>query len=372
MDDIFDNLSRMWIRYQGRRYSVETYNFQENKVVSEPFIFYVSYLLQGIYLNLHPTLYAVCIFSDGKRQRFDEGGVIMPFPPGKATLHYVDRTVRQGEPIKVTENTKDAAKVTIAVTITYRVSDPIKVFEIQQPVETLMSRIQADLKEYIRIHQYEELISNGNLQVIDSELVAKYIRLQHSNRYPLSKVFTLIDVSVQEKEGDPVFIEKLKSLKSQVFDGESKIKIQELNQKITTQEAEMQKIQNRYKSELDQQRAQADMQIQKMRSEQDLELQRLRNEMQQNQDAWEQKQKKWLRSMEVIDSAVKSPYFREMEGAVSAVVNELKRSAGVDVEPEVLDSKLHENGSSARSSDENLDTLTDRLRSLLDRRSPKE
>lgn len=368
MGDIFDNLGKLWISYQGRKFSAEPYSFQKNKVVSEPFIFNVSYFLQGIYLNLHPTLYAVFIFSNGKRQRFDEGGVIMPFPPGVTTLHYIDRTVRQGDQIKVTENTKDAAKVTLAVIVTYRVSDPIKVFEIQQPVETLLSRVQADLKEYIRTHQYEDLISNGNFQVIDSELVAKYIKQQHENRYPLSKVFALIEVSVQEKEGDPVFIEKLKSLKSQVVDGETKIKIQDLNQKLATQEAEMQKIQNRYKADLDQQRAQSDMLIQKMRSEQDMELQRLRNDLQQAQDAWEQKQKKWLRSMEVIDSAVKSPYFREMEGAVSAVVNELKRSTGVDISSDIPESDPEEKTKAVTGNDENLDTVTERLRSLLDRK----
>lgn len=369
MGDILEDISKNWISYLGRKNSAEPYLFPKHEVVSEPFSFHVSYFLQGVYLNLHPTLYAVCIFSGGNRKRFDDGGLIMPFPPGKATLHYIDKTDRQSDLLRVTENTKDAAKVTLAVTVTYRVSDPLKVFEIQQPVETLFSLVQADLKEYIRSRKYEDLIGNDSSQMIDSGLVAKYIKQQYGNRYPMSKVFTIIDVIVQEKEGDPVFIDKLKSFKSQVVDGESKIKMQNLNQKIFSQETE-------YKSKLDQQKAQADMliqkmrnnqdmQIQKMRSEQDLELQKLRNELQQAQDAWDQKQKKWARSMDAIVSALKSPYLREVEGVIGAIVNELRGLAG----DSTTDAPLTETESIPKNkSDKNkLDTLTDQLFSLLDR-----
>ena len=33
MGDIFDNLGKLWISYQGRKYSAEPYSFQKNKVV---------------------------------------------------------------------------------------------------------------------------------------------------------------------------------------------------------------------------------------------------------------------------------------------------------------------------------------------------
>jgi hypothetical protein len=256
---LWDYFRRLWLVFFGRRNLAEPYVFSSHEVISPAFIFHVSYLLQGIYLNLHPTLYAVCIFADGSRKRFDEGGLIIPFPSGNCTLHYVDKTDRQSESLKITENTLDAARIALTVKITYRVLDPIKIFDIQKPVETLFAQVQADLKEYIRTRLYEDLIGNDDNQVIDSGLVAKYIKQQHGARYPMSQVFTIGDVVVQEKEWDPVFFEKRKSYQSQVVDSESKMKTQELNKKIASQEAEMQKIQYKYKAKLEQQKDTPDL-----------------------------------------------------------------------------------------------------------------
>ena len=373
MYEIWDYLRRLWLKFFGRRKFAEPYIFSSYEIISPAFFFRVSYLLQGMYLNLHPTLYAVAILADGNRKRLD-GGLNIPFPPGKCTLHYVDKTDRQSELIKITENTLDAARIVLAVKITYRVSEPIKTFEIQKPVETLFSLVEADLKEYIRVRLYEELIGNDDSHVIDSSLVAKYIKQQHSVRYPISKVFTIIDVIVQEKEGDPMFIEKRKSYKSQMVDGETKMKIQELNKKITSQEAEMDQLQYKYKAVLDQQKANADVAQNAIRQKisiQEMEIQKMRDGWQQTQNSWQQKQAKWLRSMDAIDSALKSPYLREMEGVISAIVNELRGLAESDVESAGSSSRPDVQSDSAKRSSDKLDSLTDTLFNLLDRKKPE-
>lgn len=373
MYEIWDYFRRIWLKFFGRKKFAEPYVFSSYEIISPAFFFRVSYLLQGIYLNLHPTLYAVGILADGNRKRLD-GGLNIPFPPGRCTLHYVDKTDRQSQLLKITENTLDAARIVLAVKITYRVSEPIKAFEIQKPVETLFSLVEADLKEYIRTRLYEDLIGNDDSQVIDSSLVAKYIKQQHSARYPMSKVFTIIDVIVQEKEGDPMFIEKRKNYKSQMVDGESKMKIQDLNQKIASQEAEMQKIQYKYKAELDQQKTQADMQIQKMRNDQDMEIQKMRNELQQAQDAWGRKQDKWVRSMGAIESALKSPYLRDQQVGeiVSEIFDELKSLSETDTEADMPNGKPGVKNNPPKNGGDKLDSLTETLFNLLDRRKPKE
>jgi hypothetical protein len=376
MSEILNYLRRAWLLYTGRKKFAEPYVFSSREIISPAFFFHVSYLLKGIYLNLHPTLYAVCIWADGTRKKL-EGGLNIPFPPGKSTLHYIDKTDRQSELLKITENTLDAARITLAVKITYRISEPIKVFEIQEPVETLFSMIQADMKEYIRTRQYEDLIGNDDSQVIDSGMVAKYIKQQHGARYPISKVFAIIDVIVQEKEGDPVFIEKRKSYKSQMVDGESKMKIQELNKKIASQDAEMEQLRYQYKAVLEQQKATADVQQNAIRQKipvQELEIQKMRDEWQQKQDAWRQKQEKWMRSMDAIDSAFKSqsPYLREeAEGLISAIVNELRGLAQSTDEMNTPISQPDAKSDPPKQGSDKLDTLTDRLFSLLDRRKPE-
>jgi hypothetical protein len=374
MREIWDYFRRLWLVYFGRRRLAEPYDFSSHEVISPAFTFRVSYFLQGIYLNLHPTLYAVCIFADGRRRRFDEGGLIIPFPSGYSTWHYIDKTDRQSDLLKITENTLDAAKIVLAVKITYRVSEPIKIFEIQKPVEALFSQVQADLKEYIRTRLYEDLIGNDDKQVIDSGLVAKYIKQQHSARYPMSQVFTISDVVIQEKEGDPVFIEKRKSYKSQVVDGESKMKIQDLNKKIASQEAEMEQLQYKYKATLDQQKTQADMQIQKMRNDQDMEMQKMRNELQQTQDAWNRKQDKWVHSMNAIESALKSPYLRDQQvgDIVGEIFDELRNLSETEVEAGAPNGKPGVRNNAPKNGSDKLDSLTETLFSLLDRRKPKE
>jgi len=376
MYEIWDYFRRIWLKYFGGKNLVEPYIFSSHEIISPAFFFRVSYLLQGIYLNLHPTLYAIAILADGTRKKL-EGGLNIPFPPGKFTLHYVDKTDRQSELLKITENTLDAARVTLAVSITYRISEPIRVFDIQKPVETFFSMIQADLKEYIRSRLYQDLIGNDDGQVIDSGLVAKYIKQQHGARYPISKVFTIIDVIVQEKEGDPMFIEKRKSYTSQVVDGESKIKIQDLNKKIASQEADMEQLRYKSKAELEQLKAKADVELNAIRQEitiREIENQKMRDKLQQTQAIWDQKQARWLRSMEAVESAFKSPYLRDQQvrDIVSKIFDEQKVFAETDAETEMLSRKPDVRNDVPKHGGEKLDSLTETLFSLLDRRKPKE
>lgn len=373
MYKLWDSFISWVLEYRGRNQLAESYTFSNHEIVSPGTEYKVSFLFPRIYLNLHPALSALCVFPDGE-VKVIKGGLNSRFPFGKYLVHFVDKTDRQSELLKVTENTKDAARISLALKIIYRITNPMKVFDIQKPVETLFSQIQADLKEYIRTRNYEDLIGGDGGEVIDSDLVAKFIKQQHSGRHPINQLFSIVDVIIQEKEGDPIFIEKRKSVKSQMFDGEFKIKIQELNKKIASQEAELEQLQYRYKAVLDQQKANADVQqnaIRQQISVQELEIQKMRNAIEQTQNAWDQQQAKWLRSMDVIESAVKSPYFREVEGAVIAVVNEMRRSIESNVSMD-LSSNLDVKDALVESKTDNLDIMTNRLLNLLDRRRPDE
>jgi len=371
MDKLWDSLISWWLEYRGRNQLAETYTFSSYEIVSPGTEFKVSFLYPRIYLNLHPTLSALCVYPDGE-VKVIKGGLNPRFPFGKYLVHYVDKTDRQSELLKVAEITNDAARISLALKIIYRISNPLKAFEIQKPVETFYSQIQADLKDYIRKRNYEDLIGGGDGEVIDSDLVAKFIKQQHAVRYPISQLFSIVDVIVQEKEGDPVFIEKRKNYKSQVVDSETKMKIQDLNKRIASQDAEMEQLRYQYKAVLEQQKATADVQQNTIRQQiavQELEIQKMRNAIQQSQDAWDQQQAKWLRSMDVIESAVKSPYFREVEGAVLAVVDEMRRSIETNVPVEPASNTKEKNVSGEGNSDK-LDVMTNRLLHLLDRRKP--
>lgn len=372
MDKLWDSLISWWLEYRGRNQIAGAYAFSAHEIISPGVEYQTSFLFPRIYLNLHPTLYALCIFPDGEK-KIIKGGLNPPFRTGRYVVHYIDKTDRQSEILKVTENTKDAARISLALKVIYRISNPLNVLDIQKPVETLCSQIQADLKEYIRTRNYEDLIGGDNNGVIDSDMVTRYIKQQHGIRYPINQLFSIIDVIIQEKEGDPVFIEKRKNYTSQMVDGESKMRIQELNKKIASQEAEMEQLRYQYKAVLEQQKATADVQqnaIRQQISVQELENQKLRDEWQQKQETWRQKQAKWMRSMDAIESAFKSqsPYLREeAEGLISAIVNELNVLAQTMDEPNTKNNQPDTSDVLPENSVDKIDTLTNRLFSLLDR-----
>ena len=364
MQSTWDYLVQKWLEFLGTRQPPDIIQFTEREIRTPESYFNISYLTRAKFLNLNPNLYAVTIAPGGGMQVL-KNGYNFPLKPGRYVIYYIDNRVRTMIIPEVSGVTADGANISLTLIITYRVEDPTELFKIENPVESVFLSVQSDLREYIKTRRYKEIFGNSDDQVIDNSQVARHIKQQYYSRHLTSKAFTLIDVIIKDREGDSSITEKRKSYEAQLIESESKIKIYDLNQKLAAQDAEMKKLQHKYASELEQEKAQANLQVQKMRSEQDMELQRLRNELQQSQDAWEQQQKRWLRSMDAIESALKSPYLREMEGVIGAIVAELRGLAGGGGSNSPLP-EIENN--SPRNKKDNLDTLTDKLFSLLDRR----
>ncbi len=135
----------------------------------------------------------------------------------------------------------DGFKVAMELVISYRVIDPIKALEVQNPVDTLLRFIHANLKEFIRSHKYEQIVGDVEGRKIDNEQVIFYIKEQHINRSPLAKLFYIVDVIVKERIGDPKMIELREKyqINQKQFDNQSALQTlnQELERKIADQEA---------------------------------------------------------------------------------------------------------------------------------------
>jgi hypothetical protein len=244
MASLFVDVGRSWLEWTGKDKAAPQYKFQENEIVSPPYPRKVSRLWQATFVNLHPTHFAVAISPDGRMTNL-KGGYNM-LTPGSYNIHYVDKQNRVNPIPRTEEITLDGFKVAMELVISYRVIDPIKALEVQNPVDTLLRFIQANLKEFIRSHTYEQIAGDLDGRKIDNEQVIHYIKEQHIDRSPLAKLFYIVDVVVKERIGDPKVIELREKyqISQKQLDNQRTLQSlnQELEKKVADQDAAIKQI----------------------------------------------------------------------------------------------------------------------------------
>ena len=244
MTDIFVEFGKLWLEFWGKDKAAPQYKFQENEIVSPPYLRKVGRLSQATYVNLHPTHFAVAISPDGRMINLKGGYNLLS--PGYYNIHYVDKQNRVNNIPRTEEITLDGSKVAMELVISYRVIDPIKALEVQHPVDTLHRLIQANLKEFIRSHKYEQIVGDIDGHKIDNEQVVTYIKERHIDRSPLAKLFYIVDVVVKEKIGDPKVIELREKyqISQKQLDNQKALQAvnQELERKIADQDATIKQI----------------------------------------------------------------------------------------------------------------------------------
>jgi hypothetical protein len=245
MNSLFSDISKLYLEWQGRRRTAPRYPFRENEIVSPGVVRSVSSASGGIYMNVHPTHYALLIGPDGRI--INMRGGFSPLPPGRYVLHYVDKQNRVTLIPRTTEAASDGPQVSLELAITYRVIDPIKALEVQQAVDALILFIQSDLKEFIRSHKYDEIVGDLYGRKVDNELVVRYIKDQHATRHQMSRLFFIADVVIGEKVGDPRVSEIRQKIQINQwqFDADSEYQRQNqvLSEKGAAQDALLRKMQ---------------------------------------------------------------------------------------------------------------------------------
>jgi hypothetical protein len=71
---------------------------------------------------------------------------------------------------------------------------------VEKPVETLLAFINSDLKEFIRSHNYDDIVGDKNERTI--EWLALTLHQGSHNTSPDFKTFFIADIVVKEKIGD--------------------------------------------------------------------------------------------------------------------------------------------------------------------------
>lgn len=346
MKSWLNDLGKYILESQGRSKSALRYPFQEDEIVSPAYLMKVSPWFNAFYLNLHPSQYAVAITPEGRK--ISVKGGYNALLPGRYLLHYVDKQNRVSVIPRISETTLDGARVSLELVLNYQVIDPFLALEVQQPVETFFVFIQSDLKEFIRNHKHDEIVGDGTGLTVDNSLVSQYIRDQHKNRPQMCKLFSLAEVVVEEKMGDPKLTEirgefQVKQ-KQDVAESELLKHSQELQRKVAAQEAEIQRI-----------KANADAKEQEIRQKmehQTIELEKERADL-------KFRQEKMNRAMDAISQAFAAPTYprdpREVE-----IIKELLGALG--------NTRSDSGPQTKPQSTDRIDTLTSTLLNWLDRK----
>jgi hypothetical protein len=313
MTSLLMDVGKWWLEWRGRGNVAPRYNFEENEIVSPPYPRKVKSIWKATFLNLHPTHYALAVAPDGSIVNLKGGYNLLS--PGKYNIYYVDKQNRVNHLPRTVETTSDGFQVAIVLAITYRVIDPHKALNVQDAVDTLVGFIKSDLREFIRSHQYDNIVGDSSGPRVDDEEVALYIKIRHSNRHQMSKLFSIADVVVQEKIGDPRITEQREKyqMSQRQLDAQKVLqtKNQDLEQTVANQGVTIQKI--KAQAEVDLQSMTREMQMQK------IEIDRIRRGYQNQQEISKT-------ALETIFQSVSNPTYppdpREFE-IIKDLINEL-------------------------------------------------
>jgi regulator of protease activity HflC (stomatin/prohibitin superfamily) len=342
---------KIWLEARGRQRPTPHYSFPSDQIMTPGMEFSVSSLLNATYLNLDATLYAVAVGPDGKVTHLRGG--YNPLAAGRYTLYYIDKQDRVFEMPRISETTRDGAQVSLDLIITYRVSDPGRALEVQQPVGTLLTFISSDLKEFIRSHNYDDIIGDNKEHTIKDELVSLHIRDQHATRHQISKLFLIENIVVKEKIGDPKLTEIRENFQVQqrqtVANSELSRQNLELEKRVASQDAEIKRIKTR--SDADQQ---AIMQKMKMQS---LEFEQAKAQMQYRQDIM-------IQAMKAIGQALAGSAYptdaHQME-IIKEIIGEFRGQTSPDAIPDAAQKSQPSTTQPETFNVEKVSTLTETL-----------
>jgi hypothetical protein len=247
----------------------------------------------------------------------------------------------------------------LELAITYRVIDPLRALEVQTAVDTLIRFIQSDVKEYIRSHKYDEIMGDLEGRKLEEERLVRYIKDQHASRHQLSRLFLVADVVVKEKIGDPRLIEIREKYQISQREFAATSEMQRQNQALRKALAQKEAEINQFQA--DAEVKQQDI-LQKMKWQQ-VELDNARQ-------AFQARQNILSRAMDAIGQGLSSQAYPQDPQVAKAMKDLL--SAIIASPSQTPEASRHGERPAERSNGasnyENIDSLTNNLLNLIERK----
>jgi hypothetical protein len=185
---------------RGRNRIIEPIPFTETSIITHPSAFRIW--TPGHYLSLPTRTAAVVTSSTGEKMAFAKGGY-KDLQVGAYTIQYVDTSDRLFTLPRISATTVDGAEVSMILTISYKVSDPLQLSNITSPLQALFSVCEAAIKNFIITHQHDELIGEpGNTQFITDDKIIEAIYAQIANNQAC-RAFWVMNINIKERSGNP-------------------------------------------------------------------------------------------------------------------------------------------------------------------------
>lgn len=197
------SLKQIWIEFQGRQNEPPPIDFGETSILTQPTAFRV-WLFGGYYLPLPAMTAAIVTSPSGQKMVFSEGGY-KNLQNGAYTLQYVDLHKRTLT-FSITDTTLDGSKVSLAVSMNYKVHDPVEIANIAKPLDAFLAACEAAIRKVIKTHNHHEIIGEpDNERILSDDVIFKSVKEQ-VGKNQACRAFLLMDVVIKERVGDPKII----------------------------------------------------------------------------------------------------------------------------------------------------------------------
>lgn len=201
----WDSLIRWWVEYWGRREQATPPSF--HKEIITPPVNFLTGSFNADYLYIFPDTAAVITTPEGKRFVVTKGGYV-DLVYGVYTLQYIDLHKHMDVLPPVRADSKDGLPVSLSVNLTWQVTptNPTAVMGLDQPLGIFLTACSTAVKSFIRSHKHDELVLGlDGVRVEDAEISRYIVREVGQNQ--ACRGFTIIDVRVTDRQGDPKLIE---------------------------------------------------------------------------------------------------------------------------------------------------------------------
>lgn len=319
MANIKENVKR-WLENRGRIQGAPTIKYDTRKVVTagpeqevRNGLLYLFTDVRGFYLALPANTAALIIHADGKIEKRLAGGYIEE-RPGLYKIQYVDLHSRSDSTQPVTEIAMDGEMLTLRVLFRYRVSDPESALGIDRPIETLIDHLQADLAQYIRTHNHNDIADRGHPQ--EAGQIAQFFLQRHATRPPLCHAIKIEGIELKEFLGDSEYVNMRRSTLTQQRQTavereliESRNEIERLK---AAQKQELERINAHMSAETTAQRNK----ILRETQEQDIRLENLRTQAQRRHELM-------VKAVNAVGQAVEHSSYSRNPGEIKSAINNL-------------------------------------------------
>lgn len=207
------NIRRLFLRAienRGRALGTPVVKFENRKIVAPGpdqevpnGLLYFLTDASGFYLSLPPNTVGIIVHPDGSVEYRTSGG-LQEVRPGLYKILYVDLHDRSDSTQPVSEIALDGEALTLRVLFRYRVVDPLLLLGIERPVETLIDHLQADLAQYIRTHNHNDIADRNNSQ--DAGKILQFFAQRHATRNRLSRAISIEGIELKEFTGDSEYV----------------------------------------------------------------------------------------------------------------------------------------------------------------------